>query len=184
MISQKLKNLDNLNSINFETFFTKTSSNYKFEISMFAITCSFLISFLLIIFCYVSALELIQIQLILFLGIYLFFTNFRNFLIKILPRNYKNQIASKNAQNQFYNLKQNSKKQNIIFFISFEEKYVEIITDDEISKAIPNSHWQNIIDEFVTSIKENQLLSGYEKAILACNSILIEKFPNNENEIK
>ena len=184
MISEKLKNLDNLNSINFETIFTKTSSDYKFEISIFTISCSFLISFLLIIFYYFSALELIQIQLIIFLGIYLFLTNFNNFFIKILPKNYKNLVASKNAQNQFYNLKQNTKKQSIIFFISFEEKYVEIITDDEISKTIPNSHWQNIIDEFVISIKENQLLNGYEKAILACNSILIEKFPNNKNEIK
>lgn len=184
MISEKLKNLDNLNSINFETIFTKTSSDYKFEISMLAVCCSFFISFLLITFCYVSALELIQIQLITFLGIYLFFINFKNLFIKVLPKNYKNQIASKNAQNQFYNLKQNTKKQNIMFFISFEEKYIEIITDDEISKNIPNSHWQNIIDEFVISIKENQLLSGYEKAILACNSILIEKFSSNESETK
>ena len=52
-----------------------------------------------------------------------------------------------------------------MFFISFEEKYIEIITDDEISKNIPNSHWQNIIDEFVISIKENQLLNGYEKKL-------------------
>ncbi len=101
MISEKLKNLDNLNSINFETIFTKTSSDYKFEISMLAVCCSFFISFLLITFCYVSALELIQIQLITFLGIYLFFINFKNLFIKVLPKNYKNQIASKNAQNQF-----------------------------------------------------------------------------------
>jgi putative membrane protein len=138
----------------------------------------------LIFFYYLSALELLQIELVIFIGIYLFFTKFRNIFIKILPKKYKNQVASKNAQNQFYNLKQNIKKQNILFFISFEEKYIEIIVDDEISKDIPNSHWQNIIDEFVISIKENQLLSGYEKAIMACNSILIEKFPNNENEIK
>ena len=61
---------------------------------------------------------------------------------------------------------------------------MQIITDDEISKVIPNSHWQNIIDEFIVCIKENQLLNGYEKAILACNSILSEKFPNNESQSK
>ena len=184
MSPEKLINLENLNSINFETIFTKTSSDYRFEITIFSIFCSFIISFLLIFFYYLSALELLQIELVIFIGIYLFFTKFRNIFIKILPKKYKNQVASKNAQNQFYNLKQNIKKQNILFFISFEEKYVEILVDDEISKNIPNSHWQNIIDEFVISIKENQLLSGYEKAIMACNSILIEKFPNNENEIK
>ncbi len=184
MNTEKFKNIDNLSSINFETIFIETSGDYKFEIAIFSIFCSFLISFFVIFFCYVSALKLVQIQLISFVGIYLFFTNFRNIFIKIIPKKYKNQIASRNAQNQFYNLKRNTKKQNIMFFISFEEKYIEIITDDEISKNIPNSHWQNIIDEFTISIKENQLLSGYEKAILACNSILIEKFPNTQSETK
>ncbi len=184
MNTEELKNIDNLSSINFETIFIETSGDYKFEIAIFSMFCSFLISFLLIFFCYVSALELLQIELMSFVGIYLFFTRFRNIFIKIVPKRYKNQLASRNAQNQFYNLKLNTKKQNIMFFISFEEKYIEIITDDEISKNIPNSHWQNIIDEFTISIKENQLLNGYKKAISACNAILIEKFSNNENETK
>lgn len=180
MLTQNLKNFDNLDSIYFETVFTKSSSNYNFEILMFSILASFVISFLSIIFYYISAIELIQIQFMIFIGIYLLLGYFKNYFIKFIPKFYKNQIASKYVQNHFYNLTLNKTKKIIVFFISLDEKYVEIIVDEEISNVIPNSHWQNIIDEFVIKIKENKLNDGYEDAILSCNSILMEKFPNNE----
>jgi uncharacterized membrane protein len=58
-----------------------------------------------------------------------------------------------------------------------DEKYIEIFADEEISKVIPNSHWQNIVDEFLTKIKENQFENGYLEAIKACGSILTKEFP-------
>ena len=184
LISKELKNLNNLSSIKFATVFTKTSGNYKLASAIFAITSVFLISFLLILFSYKSTVELIQIQILIFIGMYLFLQKFRNLFMKFLPKSYKYQVASRNANNQFYNLKQDKTKQTIMFFVSFDEKYVEIIVDDEISKIIPNSHWQSIIDEFIVNIKDNQLINGYVKAIIACSSILIEKFPNNKVEPK
>ena len=32
-----------------------------------------------------------------------------------------------------------------MFFISFDEKYAEILVDDEIADVIPNSHWEAIL---------------------------------------
>ncbi len=69
-----------------------------------------------------------------------------------------------------------------MFFVSFDEKYVEIITDKNISEIIPNTHWKFIIDEFINDIKEEQLFEGYLKAIQACSSILIKEFPIQEND--
>ena len=184
LISKELKNLDDLNSIKFATVFTKTSGNYKLAFAMFSLVSVFIISFLLILFAYKSALELIQIQILIFVGMYLFLQKFKKFFINFLPKSCTYQLASRNAHNQFYNLKQDKTKQTIMFFVSFDEKYVEIIVDDEISKIIPNSHWQSIIDEFIVSIKDDQLINGYVKAIIACSSILIEKFPNNKVEPK
>ena len=71
----------------------------------------------------------------------------------------------------------NLSKQKIMFFISLDEKYIEILVDEEISKIIPNNHWQNIVDEFLTKIKENQFENGYLEAIKACTSILAKEFP-------
>ena len=117
-----------------------------------------------------------------FFTFYLFFEKFKNLFLKIIPKSYKYQIASENAHKQFYNLQFDKTKYAIMFFVSFDEKYVEIITDKEILKEIPNNHWQLIVDEFINDIKENSLFNGYLKAIKACNLILIEKFPVNKND--
>ena len=179
LISKEIENLEKLSSTELVAVVTKRSGNYKLASSMFAVFSLFFISFLLLLITYKSAFELIQIQLLVFIGIYIFSERFKSLFLKILPNDYKYQVASRNAHNQFYNLQlhKTKNKQVIMFFVSFDEKYVEIIVDDEIFKLIPNSHWQSIVDEFITDIKENQLLNGYLKAIVACSSILIEKFP-------
>ena len=184
LISKEIENLEKLSSTELVAVVTKRSGNYKLASSMFAVFSLFFISFLLLLVSYQSAFELIQIQLLVFIGIYIFSERFKSFFLKILPKDYKYQVASRNAHNQFYNLQlhKTKTKQVIMFFVSFDEKYVEIIVDEEISKIIPNNHWQSIVDEFITDIKENQLLNGYLKAIAACSSILIEKFPIKEDD--
>ena len=179
LISKEIENLEKFSSTELVAVVTKRSGNYKLASAMFAVFSLFFISFLLLLITYKSAFELIQVQLLVFIGIYIFSERFKSLFLKILPNDYKYQVASRNAHNQFYNLQlhKTKNKQVIMFFVSFDEKYVEIIVDDEISKLIPNSHWQSIVDEFITDIKENQLLNGYLKAIVACSSILIEKFP-------
>ena len=179
LISKEIENLEKLSSMELVAVVTKRSGNYKLASAMFAIFSLFFISFLLLLVSFKTAFELIQIQLLVFIGIYVFSERFKSYFLKILPKNYKYQVASRNAHNQFFNLQlhKTKSKQVIMFFVSFDEKFVEIVVDEEISKSIPNSHWQSIVDEFISDIKDNQLLNGYIKAIVACSSILIEKFP-------
>lgn len=172
MILNELENLEKSSLVQMVTIVTQKSSNYKLASCMIAIFATFLISFLLVINDYFSALELLQIQLLIFTGIYIVLERFKKPFIQILPKFYKHKIASQYAHNQF-----NISKQKIMFFISLEEKYVEIFADEEISKVIPNNHWQNIVDEFLTKIKENQFENGYLEAIKACNLILAKEFP-------
>ena len=172
MILNELENLEKSSLVQMVTIVTQKSSNYKLASCMIAIFSTFLISFLLVINDYFSALELLQIQLLIFTGIYIVLERFKKPFIQILPKFYKHKIASQYAHNQF-----NISKQTIMFFISLEEKYVEIFADEEISKVIPNNHWQNIVDEFLTKIKENQFENGYLEAIKACNLILAKEFP-------
>ena len=172
MILNELENLEKSSLVQMVTIVTQKSSNYKLASCMIAIFSTFLISFLLVINDYFSALELLQIQLLIFTGIYIVLERFKKTFIQILPKFYKHKIASQYAHNQF-----NISKQKIMFFISLEEKYVEIFADEEISKVIPNNHWQNIVDEFLTKIKENQFENGYLEAVKACNLILAKEFP-------
>jgi putative membrane protein len=87
---------------------------------------------------HIDALELLQIQLLIFFGFYFLLEKSKNSFIKILPKFYKHQVASKNAIEQFDNLEWDNTKKKVMFFISFDEKYAEILVDDEIADVIPN----------------------------------------------
>lgn len=184
LISKEIENLEKLTSAELIAVITQKSSNYKSVILMFSIVFVFLISFLLFfIKDDLYTLELIQYQIVIFIGMNLFFQTFHNLFMKLLPRFYKDKIASLYAKKQFYNLELNRTKQAIMFFVSLDEKYVEIITDSEISKKIPNEFWHQVISEFTYDIKNEDFLTGYLKALKASKAILIQHFPILKNDI-
>ena len=119
-----------------------------------------------------------------FVGINLLFENYKKLVLKILPQNYKHQKASLYAKEQFNNLGLNrtKTKQAIMFFVSLDEKYVEIITDKEISKKIPDEFWQQLVQEFIDDVKKEDFLNGYLKALKTSKAILIQHFPIQEND--
>lgn len=184
LISKKIENLEKSSSSELVAVITKRSSDYKFVRAMLSIFLVFLISFFLIFTIELSTLQLIEIQLLSFIGINLFLEYFDGFLLSILPKSYKQDKASQNAQEQFYNLGLNRTKtrQGIMFFVSFDEKYVEIISDTTVSSKIKDEYWQTIIDEFVKDVKKKELSNGYLKAIDSCSEILIKEFPIQEND--
>ena len=184
LISKEIENLEKFSSTELVAVVTKRSGNYKLASAMFAVFSLFFISFLLLLVSFKTAFELIQIQLLVFIGIYVFSERFKSYFLKILPKNYKYQVASRNAHNQFFNLQlhKTKSKQVIMFFVSFDEKYVEIISDTTVSSKIKNEYWQTIIDEFVKDVKKKELSNGYLKAIDSCSEILIKEFPIQEND--
>ncbi len=188
LISKEIENVEKKSSAELVAVVTKRSSNYKYAASFINIFILFLVSFFLIFFTQKDAFELLQLQLLIFVGISLFFEKFDQVIFKLLPKSYKHKKASQNASTQFYNLGLNRTKTNqgIMFFVSSDEKYVEIIADEEISKKIDDSYWEKIVDEFIKDVKKKHLSKGYLKAIQSCSTILIEKFPiqeNDENEL-
>lgn len=183
IISQEIGNLEKYSSAELVAVVAKRSEDYKYANSLLGIFFTFLFSFFLYFSSDFSNLELIQYQILIFLFIFLFLQKFEIFTTKLLPKIYKHHIASKNAKNQFHNLGLNKTKHSIMFFVSIEEKYVEIICDKEITKKIGNEYWQHIVDEFINDVKNNHLSNGYLKAIQACSDILIKKFPIKRNDI-
>ena len=119
MILNELENLEKSSLVQMVTIVTQKSSNYKLASCMIAIFATFLISFLLVINDYFSALELLQIQLLIFTGIYIVLERFKKPFIQILPKFYKHKIASQYAKNQF-----NISKQKIMFFINLFSIFV------------------------------------------------------------
>lgn len=188
LISKEIEDLEKLSSAELVAVVAKKSSNYKYASLMISIFCVFLISFVLYFVKEVSTLDLLEYQLLVFVGINLLFEKFDNLILKILPQNYKYRKASLYAKEQFNNLGLNrtKSKQAIMFFISLDERYVKIITDSEISKEIPNEFWQQLVFEFAEDVKKEDFLNGYLKALRTSKAILIKHFPiqsNDENQL-
>jgi len=186
-ISKEIENLEKQSSAELVAVITKQSSNYKFEIIALALLITTIVSLITLIF-ETNAIKLFQIQVISFMAFYLIFDKFNKILLSLLPKSYKYLKASQYANKQFTSLglQTTKTKQVIMFFVSHDEKFVEIITDSKIKEKIDNSYWQSIVNEFIKDIKDEQISSGYLKAITSCNAILIKNFPikeNDENEL-
>jgi putative membrane protein len=69
-----------------------------------------------------------------------------------------------------------------MIFVSIFEHFVEIIVDNGVSDKLPNSIWQNIIDEFIIDVKNGDFEKGYIKSIQTIGEILKAEFPMQKND--
>jgi len=187
LISNEIEKLEKKSSSELVAVVTKQCSSYKFETVVLSLFITTIISLITLIFD-ISAIKLFQIQIISIFMLYFIFEKFNKILLTFLPKSYKHTKASNYAHKQFSNLgfQTTKTKQAIMFFVSLDEKYVEIITDSAIKEKINDSYWQEIVNEFITDVKNNNLSNGYLKAIKSCNEILIKNFPiqeDDENEL-
>ncbi len=186
-ISQEIENLEKQSSAELVAVMTKQVSSYNFETIAITLLITVIVSLFTLIFENDSQ-RLFQIQTISFIFFYFIFTKSNKSLLSLLPKSYKYEKASAFANKQFTSLglHKTKTKQAIMFFVSLEEKYVEIITDSVIKEKIPDSYWQDIVDEFIKDVKNDNLKNGYIKVIKSCNEILIKNFPiqkNDKNEL-
>lgn len=187
-ISKEIENLELESSAELVAVVTKRSESYRYISALLIISFLAFLSIILVIFTQISSLLLLEIQVFLFIVFYFLFEKFDNIIMLILPKSYKYNIAKEYANKQFSNLGLNRTKTNqaLMFFVSLDEKYVEIIADDTISSKISNDYFQEIIDTFIIDVKNSQLSNGYLKAIQSCSERLIQEFPiqdNDENEL-
>lgn len=183
-ISSSIELLESKSSAELVAVVTKKSATYKYASSIISILIVSILS-LVSLFFDITSFELIQAQILLFLILHLIFDKFDNLVLLLLPSFYKKSMASSYANTQFENLQLNrtKSKQALMFFVSLDEKYVEIITDEKISEKISDEYWQVIVDEFIKDIKNNDLSNGYLKAINSCSELLAKEFPIQANDI-
>ncbi len=186
-ISQEIENLEKQSSAELVAVMTKQVSSYKFETIAITLLIAVIISLFTLIFENDSQ-RLFQIQTISFIFFYFVFSKSNKTLLFLIPKSYKYEKASVYAHKQFISLglHKTDTKQAIMFFVSLDEKYVEIITDSVIKEKIPDSYWQVTVDKFIKDVKNNDLRNGYIKAIKACKEILVKNFPiqkDDKNEL-
>lgn len=185
LISKKIEECESKSSAELVAVISKRSSNYEYSSLLISLIFTFIVSLICIIFIDITNIFLLQIQILCIVGLKIVFDKFDRLTIYFLPKSYKKEVASEYANKQFYNLGLNRTKTNqaIMFFVSLDEKYVEIISDKTISEKIEDKFWQDIVDEFIINVKANRLSQGYLQAINQCSLELIDKFPIQKNDI-
>ena len=186
-IEKQIKKLEEKSSAELVAVITDFSSSYNLLILIFSLVFTFLISLINLYF-NASTIMFFEIQLSTFAFFILMFHNFKQYFLYLLPKKYKYNKASKKAKEEFINqgLYDTQTKLAIMFFVSIEEKYVEIITDKNVKEKIDDTYWQEIVNEFIKDVKNKEFTQGYEKAIKSCSEILINNFPiekNDKNEL-
>jgi len=74
-------------------------------------------------------------------------------------------------------LAQNDRKTGICLFVSFGERYIEVVTDRDVDRHIPQSEWDAIIKAFLAEAKAGRAGEALPKAVAACAAVLAPHYP-------
>jgi len=184
-IEKKIKEVEQQSSAELVAVITKKSDGYEYVGLLISLLFTVILTGYLLVFSSLGAEYILLTQVTVIASLSLLFTYQSKLLMYLLPKSYKYNISSKYAHTNFATLGLNNTqtKQAIMFFVSVEEKYVEIITDSNIKTKIPNAQWQEIVNVFINDIKNENIYLGYSKAIDSCSSVLIENFPVKQNDV-
>jgi putative membrane protein len=96
-----------------------------------------------------------------------------------VPRHAKNWECWELAHRAFASriLAQNDRKTGILLFVSLGEHYVEVVTDRDVDRHIPQGVWDAIIKEFLAEAKQGRVGEALPKAVEACAAALAPHYP-------
>jgi putative membrane protein len=96
-----------------------------------------------------------------------------------VPRHAKNWECWELAHRAFASriLAQNDRKTGILLFVSLGEHYVEVVTDRDVDRHIPQSVWDAIVKDFLAEAKQGRVGEALPKAVDACTAVLALHYP-------
>jgi len=133
----------------------------------------------------VQYIYLIQLAVFLVFGILFQLDRVRYFLV---PPSIKRARAHQRAVEQFLvqNMHTTKGRTGVLIYVSFAERFAEVIADDGIYRKVPPSAWEDIVSELTGHLGRGTATQGFIRAIEACGEILAEHFPPGsaaENEL-
>lgn len=162
---------------------SRISYNYSFvAIMVSAIVALIVPPFLMLSSLSFEAIRIYQIQVIVFVLLFLFL-NIEYIARLLTPKSILKRNASQKAKESFMTLglHQTDNHQAVMLFVSLFEHYVEIIVDDVVSERLSNESWQDIINKFTTDVQNGDFENGYLRAIESIGDILKTEFPRNDD---
>ena len=133
---------------------------------------------LLMFFTTMTVHRILSLQVITFLAVLLFLCLPR-VRVALMPRKARRAIAHRVAMEQFTSRGIGRRKDSsgILIFVSLAERYVRIITSDEIAACVPQSEWQAAVDALVSHMRDGRIADGFITAINMSGNELARHFP-------
>ncbi len=184
-IKEAIESAERQSSCEFVAVITQKSGNYRIYAFFFAALSALLIPHLIFwLSDWLSIDKIFQLQITSFI-LLMILTQLSVVTNGLVPSVVKQRQAALVAQQSFrkFGLYRTSKRRAILFFVSIDEKYAEIITDIGIDAKISTETWQAVIDAFRQTLETKNVAQGYLEAIEACGKILKREFPAEDGDV-
>lgn len=102
----------------------------------------------------------------------------------LAPSHAKHKAAWRQARLQYaaIGLQNTVTRHALLLFCSVAERYVEILVDETVARAIPDSVWQSVVDRFKTGLQAGRPAEAFVGAAKDCADILAKAFPAQPGE--
>jgi putative membrane protein len=104
--------------------------------------------------------------------------------IALVPRAARRAMAHRMAMEQFM-IRGIGRKENrtgVLIFVSLAERYARIVADRAIADRVPQSEWQQAVNELIAHTSQGDIPGGFVAAIERCGRILEANFPRSETD--
>jgi putative membrane protein len=112
-------------------------------------------------------------------GAVTFLLDWMKLRLMLVPRHAKNWECWELAHRSFAArvLAQIERKPGIVLFVSFGERYVEVVTDRDVDLRVPQSTWDVIIAEFLGHARRGHIGEALVTAVESCAKVLEQHYP-------
>jgi putative membrane protein len=97
----------------------------------------------------------------------------------LVPRAVKRARAHQRAVDQFLvqNMHTTKGRTGVLIYVSFAERFAEVIADEGIYRKMPESTWEDAVGELTNHLARGTTTEGFIRAIERCGKILAKHFP-------
>jgi putative membrane protein len=106
----------------------------------------------------------------------------------LVPRAVKRARAHQRAVEQFLaqNMHTTKGRTGVLIYVSFAERFAEVIADEGIYRKVPPATWEDVVGELTNHLARATTSEGFIRAIERSGKILAKHFPPgrvDENEL-
>ena len=183
-ISEALKAFERQSSAEIVTVITQRSDDYLFIPLLWAALGALAVpAAVMALGLALPLMQLYGLQLLIFLLLILL-GRFDRLTMALIPPSVKKIRAANAARRHFIALQLHTTKKRsaVMLFVSEAEHYVEVLADIEVAKKIPDSAWEEIVQNFITLVRAGETARGYLETIERSSRLLTPHFPYDPEE--